>query len=90
MAFADKKGIKVASGFKLQSGPLDVRANVADLAERDELVSAKVVYPGIVVYVEANKTLYVYNTDKTWTEVAAADAPTVGTISDEDINTTCV
>lgn len=90
MAFADKKGIKVASGFKLQTGPLDVRANVADLAERDELVTAKAVYPGIVVYVEANKTLYVYNTDKTWTEVAAADVPTVGTISDEDINTTCV
>lgn len=91
MAFADKKGIVVASGFKYQgAGPLDVRANVGTLAERDELVTLKAVYPGMVVYVEAEKTLYVYNTDKTWTIVTAAEAPTVGTISDDDINTICV
>lgn len=89
MAFADKKGIKVASGFKLQSGPLDVRASVATLAERNEYVTINAAYPGMIVYVEADKTLYVYNTDKTWTEVAAADAPTVGTLTDEEINEIC-
>ena len=91
MAFANKKGITVTSGFKLQAAtPLDARANVQTIADRDELVTLNAAYPGLVVYVEDSKILYVYNTDKTWSQVAAADDPSIGTISDEDINATCV
>ena len=52
------------------------------------LAKSGTVYVG--VNVEDSKILYVYNTDKTWSQVAAADDPSIGTISDEDINATCV
>ena len=38
MSFADKKGISVASGFKLQAqAPIDARFQVKTIQERDEL-----------------------------------------------------
>ena len=40
MSFAEKRGITVASGFKLQAEALlDAREQVDTTAERDELVS---------------------------------------------------
>ncbi|MDO4313788.1 MAG: hypothetical protein Q4C52_11965 [Eubacteriales bacterium] len=62
MSFADKKGITVASGFKLQAKALlDVRGQVETIEERDELVTLNAVTEGLQVYVKANKTMYTYN-----------------------------
>ena len=62
MVFKDKKGITVASGFKLQAAALlDARGQVKTIAERDELVTLNAVTPGLRVYVEETKTSYVYN-----------------------------
>lgn len=70
MSFADKKGITVASGFKLQAGSLlDAREQVDTLAERDELVRINAVTEGLTVYVKDTKTLYVYNGEG-WDELS--------------------
>lgn len=70
MSFADKKGISVASGFKLQAqAPIDARFQVKTIQERDELVSIKAAYPGLTVYVTDAKTMYVYN-GSGWDEMA--------------------
>lgn len=70
MSFADKKGISVASGFKLQAqAPIDARFQVDSITERDELVTIKAAYPGLTVYVTETKTLYVYN-GSGWDELA--------------------
>ena len=62
MSFADKKGIVVASGFKLQAEVLlDARQQVDTIQERDELVTIHAATPGLRVYVKADKTSYVYN-----------------------------
>lgn len=62
MSLADKKGISVASGFKLQAETLlDVREAVETTAERDALVTDHAATAGLKVYVKENKTLYVYN-----------------------------
>ena len=62
MSFSDKKGISVASGFKLQAqAPIDARFQVKTIEERDELVTIKAAYPGLTVYVTDTKTMYVYN-----------------------------
>lgn len=62
MAFADKKGINIASPFKLQAEELlDVRQKVDTIAERDELVRIHAAAPGLRVFVKANKTTYIYN-----------------------------
>lgn len=69
MSFADKKGISVASGFKLQAqAPIDARFQVKTIQERDELVSIKAAYAGLTVYVTDTKTMYVYN-GSGWDEV---------------------
>lgn len=70
MSFADKKGITVASGFKLQAGALlDAREQVDTIQERNELVSLNAVTEGLKVYVKETQTLYVWNgTD--WDELA--------------------
>lgn len=74
MSFADKKGITVASGFKLQAGALlDARGQVETIAERDELVILNAVTAGLQVYVKANKTMYVYN-GTGWDEVSKGAA----------------
>ena len=70
MSFADKKGITVASGFKLQAEALlDAREQVNSLVERDELVSIHAVTEGLKVYVKETKTLYVWN-GESWDELA--------------------
>lgn len=70
MSFADKKGISVASGFKLQAqAPIDARFQVKTIQERDELVAIKAAYAGLTVYVTDTKTMYVYN-GSGWDEVA--------------------
>ena len=62
MGFQDKKGITVASGFKLQAAALlDARGQVKTITERDELVTLNAVTAGLMVYVEETKTSYVYN-----------------------------
>ena len=62
MSFADKKGIVVASGFKLQAETLlDVRQQVDTIQERDELVTIHAATPGLRVYVKNENTSYVYN-----------------------------
>lgn len=62
MSFADKKGITVTSGFKLQADSLlDVRGCVENIAERDELVTINAATAGLRVFVKNENTSYVYN-----------------------------
>ena len=62
MAFADKKGIVVASPFRLQAeSMLDLRQQVDTLIERDELVTIKAATAGLRVFVKETKQSYVYN-----------------------------
>ena len=62
MSFEDKKGIVVASGFKLQAETLlDARQQVDTLEELNELVTLHAAVEGLRVYVKENKTNYVYN-----------------------------
>ena len=69
MAFADKKGITVTAGFKLQAESMvDLRGSVDTLQERDELVTLKAAPAGLRVWVKENKTLYVYN-GTAWDEI---------------------
>lgn len=69
MSFADKKGIVVASGFKLQAEALlDARQQVDTIVERDELVTINAATPGLRVYVKAEKKSYVYN-GESWDEL---------------------
>lgn len=65
MAFEDKKGIVVASPFKLQAEALlDVRQQVDTIAERDRLVTLKAATAGLRVFVKENSTSYVYTGSK--------------------------
>jgi len=65
MAFEDKKGIVVASPFKLQAEALlDVRQQVETIAERDRLVTLKAATAGLRVFVKENSTSYVYTGSK--------------------------
>ena len=73
MSFADKKGIVVASGFKLQAEALlDARQQVDTIAERDELVTINAATPGLRVYVKETKRNYVYN-GTGWDTLAQGD-----------------
>ena len=70
MAFEDKKGIVVASGFKLQAEALlDARGCVDTIAERDELVKIHAVTEGLDVYVKETQTKYTWN-GESWDEVS--------------------
>lgn len=70
MSFADKKGITVASGFKLQAAALlDGRGQVDTIADRDELVAIHAVTEGLDVYVKETKTKYTWN-GESWDEVS--------------------
>ncbi len=74
--FADKKGIAVASGFKLQAEALlDARGQVDTIEERDALVTLHAATAGLQVYVKANKTMYVYN-GSGWDELSKGAAYT--------------
>lgn len=67
MAFADKKGIALAGGFKLQAeSPLDARQQVDTIADRDELVTIHAAWEGMVVYVKEEKKSYEYQGTKGW------------------------
>ena len=62
MSFADKKGITVTAGFKLQADALlDVRGCVDTLAERNELVTINAATAGLRVFVKEDKQNYVYD-----------------------------
>lgn len=62
MSFADKKGITVTSGFKLQADSLlDVRGCVETIAERNELVTINAATAGLRVFVKEDKQNYVYD-----------------------------
>ena len=62
MSFADKKGITVTAGFKLQADALlDLRGCVEDITERDELVTINAATAGLRVFVKSENTSYVYN-----------------------------
>ena len=74
MAFADKKGIVVASPFKLQAESLlDVRQQVDTITERNELVTIKAATAGLRVYVKETKKSYVYN-GTSWDELSVGNA----------------
>ena len=74
MAFADKKGITVASGFKLSAESLlDVRGCVETIAERDELVTLHSATAGLQVFVKENNTSYIY-TGTTWQDQTSGSA----------------
>lgn len=73
MAFEDKKGIVVASPFKLQAEALlDVRQQVDTIAERDRLVTLKAATAGLRVFVKENSTSYVYNGEG-WDKLASGE-----------------
>lgn len=55
------KGITVANGFDLAGKPVDSKYVVASLTEAQEFVTNGVAYPGMQVYCEDNKTIYVFN-----------------------------
>ena len=70
MSFANKKGIALAGGFKLQSeAPLDARMQVDSISDRDELVTIHAAWEGMKVYVKADKTSYEYKGGTTWAPV---------------------
>ena len=99
MKFSEKKGITVASGFKLQAeAPLDARTTVATIEDRDDLVTINAAYAGLQVYVEADKKLYYYTgTDGGWVAIQSGAGyshptgdgnkhlPAVGTTNDGKI-----
>lgn len=70
MSFENKKGITVASGFKLQAEALlDARGQVDTIQERDELVTLHAVTAGLDVFVKETKTKYTWDGEK-WVENA--------------------
>ena len=75
MAFADKKGIALAGGFKLQAeSPLDARQQVDTIEERDELVTLHAAWEGMQVYVKADKKTYEYHGSAGWSSSVTGDA----------------
>ena len=69
MSFADKKGITVTSGFKLQADSLlDVRSCVENITERDELVTINAATAGLRVFVKDQNKSFVYN-GTSWDEL---------------------
>lgn len=69
--FDNKAGISVATGFKLQAkAPLDARAVVDTIEERNELVTYNGAYEGMKVYVKSDKKTYTLKgeTNSDWKE----------------------
>ena len=74
MSFVDKKGIVVASGFKLQAEVLlDARQQVDTIEERNELVTIHAATAGLRVFVKETGKSYVYN-GTTWQELTVGVA----------------
>ena len=75
MAFADKKGINLGSGFKLQAeAPIDVRFSVSTKAELNELVTLHAAYKGLIVYCEEDGISYKYNKEGQWVGIDSGEA----------------
>ncbi|EET60438.1 hypothetical protein BRYFOR_07634 [Marvinbryantia formatexigens DSM 14469] len=76
MSFAEKKGITVASGFKLQAeAPIDARYVVDTIAERDELVTIRAAYDGLDVFVKETGKKYMWDGSQ-WEENVTGTAYT--------------
>ena len=74
MSFVDKKGIVVASGFKLQAEVLlDARQQLDTIEERNELVTIHAATAGLRVFVKETGKSYVYN-GTTWQELTVGAA----------------
>lgn len=79
MSFANKKGITVASGFKLQAATLlDARGAVETIAERDELVTLHAVTDGLKVFVKAEKKTYTWDGEQWVNEPTPSDLGDLG------------
>ncbi len=77
MATAFNKGISVVSGFSLGAkAPLDIRYAVATIADRDAHATNNRAYAGMLVYVEADDTIYKY-TGSAWVPFGVTQATTV-------------
>ncbi len=77
MALAFGKSINVVSGFDLGAKvPVDTRYVVATTAERDAHVTNGRAYAGMLVYVEADSTIYKY-TGTEWVAFGTTQATTV-------------
>ena len=73
MSFADKKGITVTAGFKLQADALlDLRGCVENITERDELVTINAATAGLRVFVKSENKSYVYN-GTSWDKLTIGD-----------------
>lgn len=80
MANLDLAGISKLGGYLLSNeGPLDVRTLVTEKSHLTELVTSRIAYPGMIVYVNSNdadKGLYLCssNTDGgTWERISITD-----------------
>lgn len=82
MAVNYNKGINVVSGFSLGAkAPVDLRYTVATIADRDAHVTNNRAYEGMLVYVEADKTIYKY-TGSTWVAFGVTQDTTVSVTGD--------
>ena len=62
MAFSDKKGIVVTSGFKLGAAtPIDIRFVADDETDLQSLIDNNAVYEGLEVYVKSLKQKLLFN-----------------------------
>lgn len=85
--FSRLSGIGVASGFKLQAkAPLDARAVVDTLEDRDALITENAAYEGMKVYVKETKTEYQLKgtTESDWT-VSGGTGADKDVAEDDDI-----
>ena len=83
MALAFGKSINVVSGFDLGAKvPVDTRYVVATTADRDAHVTNGRAYAGMLVYVEADSTIYKY-TGSEWVAFGTTQATTVTVDGDE-------
>lgn len=75
MAFDYKRGINIASGFKLQSPkPIDTRFTVDLKTDLDELVQKNAVYSGLLVYCDEDGLTYKYAKDGEWNAIDSLDS----------------
>lgn len=86
MAKAFNKGINVVTGFSLgEKAPLDYRYTVATIADRNAHVTNNRAYEGMLVYVEADHTIYKY-TGSEWVAFGVTQ-DTVVSVSGDVVST---
>ena len=84
MAKAFNKGINVVTGFSLgEKAPLDYRYTVATIADRNAHVTNNRAYAGMLVYVEADSTIYKY-TGSEWVPFGVTQDTVVSVSGDVD------